>query len=119
MSSKRVNSQHGIPSLLESTTTIRKGRNLSHVSLTPLGVLLLESARRYRIDPRSFGKKRQTFDFALKKPFRKIFRTKWHRDAFDRGIKVYDKLIGQVDKKIKRNKGGRSCRNCLTTCYFN
>ena len=99
-----TNVQIAIPSLLQRQVTINKDETTKNVSLMPLSMLVLESARRYLADPKVFGKTSKTLDEALRPIFIKMFATDKHKSAANAGFIVYKKLADQITTKVASMK---------------
>jgi uncharacterized protein YejL (UPF0352 family) len=94
-----------IPTLLQRQVTIHHKDGITkNMSLMPLSMLILESARRYRDDSKAFGKRSKTLDEALKPIFTKMFALDKHKAAADMGLAVYKKLADQTTLTVANKK---------------
>jgi len=99
-----ANVQIAIPTLLQRQVTIHRDKTTENVSLMPLSMLVLESARRYLADQKAFGTSSKTLDAALKPTFAKVFATEEHKLAANAGFAVYEKLADQIPTTVASKK---------------
>ncbi len=104
-----ANIQIAIPTLLQRQIITHKDITTENVSLMPLSMLILESARRYLADPKKFGKSSSTLDEALRPIFIEMFATNEHKLAAKAGFAVYKKLADQVPTTVAGMKLGAYC----------
>lgn len=94
-----------IPTLLQRQVTVYHGDGTTkNVSLTPLSMLILESARRYLDDQKAFGKSSKTLDEALRPVFIEMFASDKHKSAADAGFAVYNTLADQTAMTVANKK---------------
>ena len=106
----RINAEYAIPNLLNRRLQINAKGKVQEVSISPIAMLVLESANRYLNSPKSFGRKSGTIDRVLKRFFSRAFDTKKKKESFKRGYKVYDKVAPLAPLKVGNRRLTTFCK---------